>query len=148
MSPTPFAFPSQVSQSQSPKSQDATLLSLSLFPCFHFPNINCLAFLSLPCSSMTGSLSSMSGSCLQQREPAHPAASYSYMFAADPLSSLGSYGSRAGHCGSAQAAVSSSVNSHSSYGANTHSAHGGAASQYHGEKQPSEILLCSYELNP
>ncbi len=70
----------------------------------------------------------MSGSCLQQREPAHPAASYSYMFG-DPLSSLGSYGSRASHCGSAQGSVS---NSHS-YGPNTHSAHGGAGSQYHGK---------------
>jgi hypothetical protein len=73
----------------------------------------------------------MSGSCLQQREPAHPAASYSYMFA-DPLSSLGSYGSRASHCGSAQGSVSAGVNSHSSYGGNTHTAHAGAASQYHG----------------
>ncbi|XP_035708528.1 paired box protein Pax-6 [Folsomia candida] len=79
-------------------------------------------------SSMSGSLSSMSGSCLQQREPAHPAASYSYMFA-DPLSSLGSYGSRS-HCGSGQG--SGGVNSHSSYGPNTHSAHGGGGSQYHG----------------
>lgn len=72
----------------------------------------------------------MSGSCLQQREPAHPAASYSYMFA-DPLSSLGSYGSRASHCGSAQGSVSGGVNSHP-YGPNSHS-HGGSGGQYHGE---------------
>lgn len=70
----------------------------------------------------------MGGSCLQQREPAHPAASYSYMFA-DPLSSLGSYGSRATHCGSAQGSVPGGVNSHS-YGTNTHSAHGGPTGQY------------------
>ncbi|CAL8079600.1 unnamed protein product [Orchesella dallaii] len=84
-------------------------------------------------SSMTGSLSSMGSSCLQQREAAHPAASYSYMFGADPLTSLGSYGSRAPHCGSGQGSVTGGVNSHASYGANTPSSHGGAASQYHGE---------------
>ncbi|CAG7717180.1 unnamed protein product [Allacma fusca] len=84
-------------------------------------------------SSMTGSLSSMGGSCLQQREPAHPAASYSYMFAADPLSSLGSaYGSRTPHCGSGQGSVSGGVNAHSAYGSNVPTAHGGSGSQYHG----------------
>lgn len=79
---------------------------------------------------MTGGLSSMGGSCLQQREPAHPAASYSYMFGTDPLSSLGgAYGSRTPHCG--QTSISGGVN-HSSYGANLQSAHGGSAGQYHG----------------
>jgi len=51
---------------------------------------------------------------------------------ADPLSSLGSYGTRTPHCGSGQSSVSG-VNSHPSYGGNAPSAHGGAASHYHGK---------------
>lgn len=108
---------------------------LSAYPfktCLKMQIWKLISFLST-CSSMTGSLTSMGSSCLQQREAAHPAASYSYMFGADPLTSLGSYGSRAPHCGSGQGSVSGGVNSHPSYGANTPSSHGGAASQYHGK---------------